>query len=84
MTINITPLDQQFHLKQFEPKFGGSTFDHSGRPLAGWKAERDHAHNNVAASKVQSKPVAKKNKPVVGESWIAKIADMFKLPRFAG
>jgi hypothetical protein len=83
MSINISPLDQQVHLKQFEPTFGGSNYDHSSLPLTGWRAERQHAENSSVASHDQSKPVAEKNEPAIGKNWIARIANMFIMPRFA-
>jgi hypothetical protein len=83
MSINISPLDQQVHLKQYEPTFGGSNYDHSSLPLTGWRAERQNAENKVASSKEQSEPVAQKNEPAIGKNWIARIANMFIMPRFA-
>ena len=84
MTINITPLDQQVHLKHLEPKFDGSSYDHSGRPLKGWRAERQHVENNIIASKEHSEPVTKSNEPAHDSNWVAKIANMFKTPRLVG
>jgi hypothetical protein len=84
MTINISPLDQQVHMKQLESKFGGSIYDHSNQTLTGWRAERQHAENSSVTSHDQSKPVAEKNEPSIGKNWITKIANMFILPRFAG
>jgi hypothetical protein len=86
MSINITPLDQQVNLKQFEPNFVGENHDHSGRPITGWRAERQHAKNNTATSQKhsdQDKRSAEMNKPDIAQSWIAKIANMFIMPRFA-
>jgi hypothetical protein len=83
MTINISPLDQQVHLKQYEPKFGDSIYDHSNQPLTGWRAERQHVENSSVASHDQSKPVAGKNETAVGKNWIAKIVNLFVIPRFA-
>jgi hypothetical protein len=86
MSINITPLDQQVNLKQFEPTFGGSNFDHSNLPLSGWGAERQQAKNNIATSQRhsdQGKRSVEMNKPDIAQSWIAKIANMFIMPRFA-
>jgi hypothetical protein len=83
MSINITPLDQQVHLKQLEHGFGASNYDHSSQPLTGWRAERQHAENNVSSSKEQSEPVAQKNEPANGKNWIARIANMFNTPRLA-
>jgi hypothetical protein len=83
MSINITPLDQQVHLKQFEPGFGASNYDHSSQPLTGWRAERQHAENKIASSKEQSEPAAQKNETAIDKNWIARIANMFIMPRFA-
>ena len=87
MSINISPLDQQVHLKQLEPKFGGSTYDHSGSPLTGWRAERQHAKNNSSAKQNhgdQGERSANMNKPDIVQSWIARIIDVFNTPRLAG
>jgi len=84
MSIDISPLDQQVHLKQFEPKFGGSIYDHSKRPLFGWRAERQQAENNAIVSKDQSETSVDQQKPAIGKSWFAKLADLFTTPRFAG
>jgi hypothetical protein len=83
MSINISPLDQQVHLKQLEPTFGGSTYDHSGHPLTSWRAERQHAENNVSARKDQSKTVVGKKAPVTANNWIAKFVNLFTTPSFA-
>jgi hypothetical protein len=86
MTINLSPLDQQVHMKQLEPKFGGSIYDHSNQPLTGWRAERQHAENNVAARQNQGDQgecSANMNKPDINRSWVARIANMFNTPRFA-
>jgi hypothetical protein len=84
MSINITPLDQQVHLKQFEPTFGGSNYDHSSQHVTGWRAERQQAENNAAARKQQIEPVAANSKPDITQSWIARITHMFNTPRLAG
>jgi hypothetical protein len=86
MSINITPLDQQVNLKQFEPTFSGSNYDHSSLPLTGWRAECQQAENNAVTSQKhndQGKRSAEMNKPDIAQSWIAKIANMFIMPRFA-
>jgi hypothetical protein len=83
MSINITPLDQQVHLKQLEPTFGGSNHDHSNLPLTGWRAEHRHVENYSVASLDQSNPVAEKNEHAIGKNWIARIANIFIMPRFA-
>ena len=84
MTINLSPLDQQVHMKQLEPKFGGSIYDHSNRPLTGWRAERQLIENQITARKEQSEPDTKTNEPAPAINWIAKIANMFNTPRLAG
>ena len=86
MSINISPLDQQINMKQLEPKFGGSSYDHSSQPLTGWRAERQQAENNTLTSQKhgdQGKRSAEMNKPDIAQSWIAKIANMFIMPQFA-
>lgn len=86
MSINISPLDQQVHLKQLEPKFGGSTYDHSGRPLTSWRAERQHAKNNISAKQNhgdQGESSTNMNKPDIVQNWIAKVSNMFSTPRFS-
>ena len=86
MSINITPLDEQVNLKQIEPTFDGSNYDHSRRPLTGWRAERQRAKNNIAISQKhsdQGKCSAEMNRPDIAQSWISKIANMFVMPRFA-
>jgi hypothetical protein len=84
MSINITPLDQQVHLKQFEPGFGASNYDHSSQPLTGWRAERQLIENQITARKEQNEPDTKTNEPAPAINWIAKIANMFNTPRLAG
>jgi hypothetical protein len=83
MSINITPRDQQIHLKQLEPGFGASNYDHSSQPLTAWRAERQHAENKIASSKEQIEPAAQKNEPAIDKYWISRIANMFNMPRFA-
>jgi len=83
MSINITPLDQQIHLNQLEPTFGGPNYDHSSLPLTGWRAERQQAENNTIVSKDQSEMSVDKQTPVIGKNWFSKIANMFIMPRFA-
>ena len=83
MSINISPLDHQVHLKQFEPTFGGSNYDHSSQPVTGCKAERQWVENNTVANVDQSRVIAEDNGAVVGKNWITKFANLFILPRFA-
>jgi hypothetical protein len=83
MSINISPLDLQISMKQLEPKFGGSTYDHSSQPLAGWRAERQQAENTLVTRKDQTETTVDNHSPVINNDWIAKIANMFVKPRFA-
>jgi hypothetical protein len=83
MSINISPLDLQINMKQHEPKFGGSTYDHSSQPLTGWRAERQQAENTYVARKDQTETTDEKQLPVISKDWIANIATMFVKPRFA-
>ena len=83
MSINISPLDQQINMKQLEPKFGGSTYDHSSQPLTGWRAERQQSENTFVTRKDQTEPTVANHSPVINNDWIAKIANMFIKPRFA-
>jgi len=82
--ILITPLDQQMYMKQLDSKYGGSIYDHSNPPLNGWRAERQQAENISVARKNQSEPIIAKCEPAVTMNWIAKIANIFILPRIAG